>query len=353
MKCFLLNPVIKAGSIQGNNIRNKLKYVGGNTGNIVFENAIKEQVLFEKEDWLTPRKKYSDDYVYVLPCSNFLAKENKWLEPLVDIIEKNPIRIVLVGLGAQGGLDELPSNVVKKLSRKQKRFFQIIAERCVSIGVRGEFTAECLVKLGIYNSTVIGCPSVFKWLNGELPILKTPTAEKMLITITPGKISSNLLKIGIKENSMWVMQSADELINNNKNIAIRLHGKKNFNGIPLDIIQSYQQKESKIFFDYSSWNSFLVNEKFTFTYGTRFHGNMMSLRNEIPAMWFVHDIRTLELVNSLKLPYMIIGSKECNNITCGQDIIEACDYSSFYKNYPQNVKNYCEFLKKNGIETIL
>ncbi len=51
-----------------------------------------------------------------------------------------------------------------------KRFWQIVGDRCASIGVRGAFSAETLRRNGIGNVEVVGCPSIFRTRNRDLAI---------------------------------------------------------------------------------------------------------------------------------------------------------------------------------------
>lgn len=100
MKYFLLNPVMRANTIKKEEtIEEKLYKLGLNTGNMVFVNSIKKQIEFAKEGWVNADVEWSDKYTYVLPCSNFLHGANRWMEPLTDIVEKYPIKVVLIGLG--------------------------------------------------------------------------------------------------------------------------------------------------------------------------------------------------------------------------------------------------------------
>ena len=345
MSCILLNPVLKANEIiEENSVPDKLKYLGDNFGNMVFVNAIKEQISFVKEDWIRQDIEIRSHDVYVLPCSNFLHFSNRWIEPLTDVIEKHPIKIVLVGLGAQADLNENNDSVLRKLSKKQKRFFQIIAERSTSIGVRGEFTAECLGKLGIKNCKIIGCPSAYKFLKGEFPYMKSPSFKKTLVTITPGRgrISSNIMQIAMRNNSDWIMQSKEEVINSNA-----IKDKLYFPRINRSELSKYRNTRSIMFWNFDEWNRYIQNGNYTFAYGTRFHGNMMALRNEVPTLWFVHDMRTWELVNALKVPAMIKDKKDRE--IKEEELIDKCDYSEFYKCYRHNVQSYIEFLEENEI----
>ncbi len=348
MKYFLLNPVLRANEIkEDESISSKLHKLGDNTGNMVFVNAVKEQISFCKEDWIREEAELTDRYIYILPCSNFLHVSNRWIEPLADIIEKYPIKIVLVGLGAQAGLNE-GTEIVKRLSRKQRRFFELIAERCKSIGVRGEFTAECLEKLGIKNSRIIGCPSIYRGLDGEFEKMEKPSLEKVLVTITPAQQrASEILDIAIKRNADWIMQTKDEIVSlYDKNKAIRfIQKQRRFPGIGWEELVKYQNTNARIFWNFAEWNAFIRNGGYTFAFGSRFHGNMMALRNGVPALWFVHDMRTWELVNTLKVP--AVGYDD--EIKTAELLLEKCDYSDFYKQYPSNIKNYTDFLHENEI----
>lgn len=349
MKYFLLNPVLKANDIkQEECILDKLRKLGDNTGNMVFVEAVKEQISFTREDWLRDEAGSTDEYVYILPCSNFLHAKNRWLEPLVDIIERQPIKIILIGLGAQAGLNE-GTQIVKRLSRKQKRFFKLIAERCKSIGVRGEYTAECLEKLGIRNSRVIGCPSIYKNLDRGFVKMEKPSFGRTLVTVTPAqRRTAEILDIGIKSNADWIMQSKDEIVSlysDNKSIRF-IQKKQYFPSIKWKELVNYQNTNARIFWDFNEWNSFIRNNRYTFAFGSRFHGNMMALRNGVPTLWFIHDMRTKELVETLKVPSLGYNDK----ISFPEELLEKCEYSEFYSRYSYNLRNYIEFLNENGVE---
>lgn len=149
--------------------------LGGNTGNLVFVEAMKEQLNYDYEDALT--RKWNKEHmgqrniVSVMPASNFVQSNTVWYENLISVLQDTDIRFTLVGLGAQANFDETPKDVVNKLSDKQKRFFQLVSEHAVQIGVRGEFTAECLKEMGIKNVELIGCPSFYQYGGGRLSII--------------------------------------------------------------------------------------------------------------------------------------------------------------------------------------
>lgn len=250
-----------------------------------------------------------------MPAANFLSKETTWIEVFIPIIESTDMSFTLAGLGAQAKLDETPNDVVSKLSLGQKRFFSLVSERAQSIGVRGEFTAECLELLGIKNVDVIGCPSFYKY-ESNYPMLNEATLDKVMCTKSRRDIK---------------LQEISEMVNATV-----------ISQMPSDV----QDEKKNIFWDYDVWNEYIQKNNFTFSFGTRFHGNMMALNNGVPALWIVHDWRTLELVQYLKLPY-INYYKEFQDITKPQQLLGYCDYSEVYKNYNNLYKKYREFISRN------
>ncbi len=138
----------------------------------MFVEAVKEQVKYDYEarltrEW-TREMLGKKNVVSIMPASNFLQKDTRWCEDYIPILQDTDIRLTFVGLGAQANFDETPKDVVSKLTENQKSYFRLVSEHAVEIGVRGEFTAECLKEIGITNVEVIGCPSFYQYRGGTL-----------------------------------------------------------------------------------------------------------------------------------------------------------------------------------------
>lgn len=116
--------------------------------------------------------RYNAEYDYVfLRGSNYLHPAMDW-ENAPAILEKLRIPIIAFGIGAQA-----PSKGTLVLNEATRRVLSIIAERSVSLGVRGAYTADVLWSQGIRNARIIGCPTVFRnndpTLRIELPPLES------------------------------------------------------------------------------------------------------------------------------------------------------------------------------------
>lgn len=299
---------------------NTVEALGNNTGNLVYIEAAREQLNYDIEARFTKEWVNSSlgrkNIISLMPASNFVSENTVWCKRMIPILEKTDMQFTFVGLGAQAALDETPKSVVMRLSDRQKYVFKLVSERALSIGVRGEFTAECLAEMGIKNVEVIGCPSFYQYI-GQYPILAAPTGERILYTADKSK--KKIYELAEQSSSNLICQNHEDCLGG----------------------------EETIFYDFKEWNDYIKNSKFTFAFGSRFHGNMMALRNGIPTLWIVHDWRTLELVQTMGLPHINYYDEKFRKIKYLEELFEYCDYSEVYKRYPQLNKKYCNFMRKN------
>ena len=345
--------------LSNSNLQEKFSSVGGNPGNLVFISALKEELNFVNEVDISCQdyQNLDSSVSMVMPSSNFIrhVKNDAFFCNHTNFINQTSCSVTLAGLGAQSSkLLNTPKKLVRYgINKEQQNFFKTIAERAVTIGVRGEFTAECLELMGIHNVRIIGCPSFFMSFDGNFPDISRPVNQNVQMTFTPGTIDkTRLLEFGMKNNCIWVMQSKSEkpvfnTVNGHKKLSWKSK-LKYFPGMSVsaDELSSYSDK-SKIFFDLNEWTEFLRKSDVKFTFGTRFHGNMLSLRNNIPALWIVHDSRTEELTKFLHLPN--ITMQQFRNIKYVDELLPLCDYTETKKYYPELCRNYAEFLEENHL----
>mgnify|MGYP000947256172 CR=1 FL=1 len=355
MKTFIASPVPL--SINHDSDKNKFIAVGGNPGNMVFMNALEEQIIFDDIIDVHSKIDNPSEIMLVMPSSNYIRHINKndlFFKEWVSFLEKYECKMTLVGLGAQSSkYFNTPEKLVKVLTKEQVRFLKIISERCTSIGVRGKFTAKCLELLRIKNYHIIGCPSIFKYTDGNFPKLEFKSYGNSQMTFTPKmKSRTSVLNFGYRNNSIWVKQSTNETPKYikifDRDFLSLIWLKKNCPGLKIGLrdLEEYSAK-SMIFFDINQWNKFYNDQCITFSYGTRFHGNVESLRNGVPALWITHDSRTKELTEFLHLPHISI--EEFKNYDSIEDLKCICDYSDFYLNYKSLCKNYISYLDENHI----
>lgn len=104
-----------------------------------------------------------------------------------------------------------PKKLVDSLQTVQIKFFKMLSERAGLIGVRGEFTAECLSLMGAHNVQSVGCPSFYKYFDGFYPEVAAPSIRGVQMTFTPGTIErSKILKLGMSNECFWIVQEMGE-----------------------------------------------------------------------------------------------------------------------------------------------
>lgn len=351
----LVNPIISAGKNMRQLIAGKIADTGSNTGNIMFAEGVKEQIVYAKEIWLAGEGVEGvDKPAVIMPSANFIIHgDDGFINHCKNFLDNNDGPVTLAGLGAQS-TNELntPAKLMEVVSPAKKNYFKMVAERAVTLGIRGEFTAECLEILGIHNYRIIGCPSFYKYLNGKFPKLPTPTLDKTQITVTTGSVAeSRILEMGMKLNSFWLMQMMTEMpksaFENETVSPVWVERRFPELNVSLEEYTKYLRSRTCIFFNMKDWNQFYKDEGITFSFGSRFHGNMASIRNGVPALWIVHDSRTKELANTLHVPHITV--EQFMEIKEPEELLAFCDYEDMYSHYKQLSQNYVQFLEENHI----
>lgn len=369
-KTLLIDPILSATDDRSLSLDERMTRAGGNSGNMLFVKAVEEQInsvgkiWFSIWDYNEIREKY-ENISSIIPSSNFIIKgSDTTLKGMDKLYSCSGGSITMAGLGAQAYEPyNTPRRLVNQLSEYAKDFFRRAADRCTSLGVRGEFTAECLELMGIHNYRIIGCPTCYKYFDGVYKPVKEPDMSKPVFNVTGKRpLETSLLKLGIKADAAWLIQMRTELpqIIEGEDVSLE-EVEKSFPGlvyggeIPFEEgkisygeFKEFMLRKGRIFFNMDKWNEFMEKERFSFSFGSRFHGNMSAFRSGTPALWITHDSRTAELVNTLHLPS--IGIDRLESIENAEELLELCDYSDFYRHYGELAREYAAFLNENHIE---
>lgn len=338
-------------------IHEKVHFAGDNTGNLLFVDSMKKQLDYAKEIWINPvALKDVEHPAVVIPASNFIIEGGEsLLEKMEIFLDNTDCPVTMAGLGAQAQNGESPKELVAKLSETKKRVFKKLSERAVTIGVRGEYSAQCMEEMGIHNVRVIGCPSYY-FRDKKSYRVKIPSMRNTQMTVTPGNAKeTGILETGYKLDSHWMMQMTSELpeVAFEHTELTAEWAKQIAKTFPrCDIypedIWAYMRARAHIFFTKEEWDAFYDKEDISFAFGSRFHGNMAAFQNGIPALWIVHDQRTEELTNTLYLPS--IDYRTFENLRYEEELLEYCDYREYEKHYGELYDKYLAFLKENNLK---
>lgn len=305
--------------------------------------------------------RYNAEYDYCfLRGSNYVHASMDW-ENAIYTLERLKIPVLAFGIGAQA-----PCTGPLVLSETTRRVLALIADRSVSLGVRGTFTAEVLWELGIKNVRVVGCPTMFRVNDPDLRIDLPPlgavrevaftlrrevsasyaqdidhylSIQRQAILDLAGRFAVEVWAQGEIEEKKIVLgtpQQRDEAMQ-----ALRdgkwLHGADD----PLAELYGRRLFYSDIVADYEA----RARTK-DLAVGYRLHGNLMALANRVPSVYFTYDSRTTEFADTFQIP--------CFDVFCGRPFVldEFWDqgrFEKFNRAYHQRYRDMRGFLDENGI----
>ena len=285
---------------------------GNNTGNLVFWYAFQSHVSAQEKKFFSfhfnPAEVNKCDAV-VLMYANHI-NPNFDLGPFLDSLDGINVPIIALGLGLDAELDA----GVAALPKGSVEYLRLLASKTESIGLRGEQTQRALLDIGIENTCVLGCVSNFITpdLRGKLRPWENKPVGKILLCNHNYSRATYPLNAAINmafpnafvEN---VVQAPLELLKIARNDAdlgadvdhARLHDFLAPLVNPKRSLESLVQSVSA-YYDTGGW---LEKAKaYDLALGTRMHGNMVALQAGTPTLFCVHDARTDELCDTMRLP---------------------------------------------------
>lgn len=343
--------------------------IGSNIGNMLFPYSISRTLTTEdtKIDTIRIGKGITDEDAdrinrtydcMVLPFANaFRGSFKQELRIMIRLMKKIKIPCVVVGVGAQASLDNTMKD--SELDMLVKRFVKLILKRSTMLGLRGEFTADYLKRLGFQaerDFTVIGCPSMFMW-GDQLPEMK-------LQELTPDSRVSMNSKISLSGPFHKMMersrkQFADytyvpQVIEEIYRMYVGMPYQKKFSekrpkSFPVHFDHEiYRNDHAMSFINVPSWLSYLSQKDFSF--GSRVHGNIAAILSGTPCFILVSDARIRELADYHHIPHIL--NTEIDSKTSIFDLYEKADYAALNKGHRERFMHYLDFLEINGLEHI-
>ena len=306
-------------------------------------------------------ERYNSEYDYAfLRGSNYLHKDMEW-ENAPSVLAKLKIPVIAFGIGAQA-----PSKGPLVVNQATRRVLELIAERSVSLGVRGSYTADVLWNLGIRNARIIACPTVFRnndpTLRIDLPPLESVREvaytlrrevdvtyaqdlrryldlQRQTILDLAGRFDLDVLAQGEVEekNILWgdPAQKAAAIQ------GLRDHGWLRGADDPLEKLY-----ETNLFYSDSvaEFERKLCQKQLVLGY--RLHGNLLGLANKVPSVYFTYDSRTAEFAETLQIPSFDVFSGRAFRL---EDYWDQSLFERFNRAYYQTYRAMRLFLDENGV----
>ncbi|MBR9911227.1 MAG: polysaccharide pyruvyl transferase family protein [Gammaproteobacteria bacterium] len=335
----------------------------GNTGNLAFFTAVQRHLESYTNIDFHSRVGASGD-VAVIPCANHIG-EHAGNRARHEFCNAFPGAVVAIGLGAQMALDGKPP----KLSADTLEFMRALASKGASdapnIAVRGESTRQVFARYGLEKSvTVLGCPSLFLNPRKDLGkyIQSRINTEPKKVAIAAGSpnpagkygvTEKKLVRLLEKYNGKYIVQhpiNSIKLARGESSQVPEPFIEKYRDAIkpamPLNRFTRWFERRSKAFFDIDTWIDFLSG--YDLLIGTRIHGCMMAIQAGKPALCLVHDSRTKEMCQTMKIPFLEIG-KDNIDFLDREDFgfLSDYDWDEFDRNREKVRDEYVDFLRVN------
>ena len=337
-----------------------------NTGDLLVFDAILKQLKYKQVRNIQVKEgieSINDEYNYdisVLRGSNYVTEAID-LGYMIETLKKINTSIIPMGLGVQA-----PYFKKLNLHKGTIEALHILADKCKTIGVRGNYSAEVLNDLGIKKIRVIGCPSFYRSGSPKLRIKKMGYSPDTTIGFTLnkylwGEYASDWIKSLRLQRSLFLqcikhkssfLYSQGEREETLSTLVMGEEKQRQLDKIKIQFdLGSTREVDyflsNRIYspFTIDDWSDH-VSQNADFMFGFRLHGNVIALHQGIPSVYFTYDSRIRELTSLFGLPAIEI--EEFRPVVL-RSIIEKADFSSFEASYEHNYKNYCIFLNENGL----
>ncbi|WP_308298954.1 polysaccharide pyruvyl transferase family protein [Streptomyces sp. GESEQ-35] len=336
-----------------------------NSGNLIFSDAAHK--ILETPDTevvsngirtdVAAAARINAEYdAFVVPLANaFRPSFEPQLKRLTRLIGKLRIPVVVMGVGAQTGLNYDPARL-KPIEPAVREFVSAVLDRSASIGVRGEFTEKYLKDMGFRDVEVIGCPSLFLY-GKELAVSKRQPELTGDSRIAVNGSHSAVRSQGLDR----IIRRAHEhyphlrFVGQNLSDARQLHWRdlsdpnSRVTAMPTHPDHPmYGEDKVRVYVDPITWIDDLRG--FDFSFGSRIHGNIAALLAGTPATVLCGDSRTLELCRYFGIPHRRIDQlSEDPEATDPARLYEEADLSELTGGHQERFERFTAFLDRNGL----
>jgi polysaccharide pyruvyl transferase WcaK-like protein len=305
--------------------------------------------------------RYNAEYEYCfLRGSNYLNAEMDW-ENAVAVIEKLKIPVIAFGIGAQA-----PTHGTLQLSDATKRVMRAIADRCETMGVRGAYTADVLWDIGIKNTRIIGCPTLFRHRDPNRRVNLKPLDQVRTVGYTLRReVSKTYARdiaqyLGVQRQTL--LQAAERFDvtvfaqgeTEEKKIVLGTQAQRETAIAALTKANWFQGADDKLLALYrarlfysdvvAQYDAAVRSQDLVLGY--RLHGNLMALANGVPSIYFTYDSRTAEFAETFDIPaYDVFSGKKF----VLEEYWSQARFERFNRAYYQGYRAMRDFLEENGI----
>lgn len=231
----------------------------------------------------------------------------------------------------------LENNYHEKLNKELVNFLQFLSHKTEIIGVRGKYTQEVFKKIGIHNTQIIGCPSFYESGKNKIVIKNNYNDIKNVLILKPCE-QFKINKQDLNKNYFYTIQDEEKYLK-------AIFEKKIYkNEVSKQELYNWENKRYNTFSSIEDWKKYCSTKDFAF--GTRIHGSILATNSNTPVLFFVPDLKGLEMAEYLNIPYTF---KSPNELSI-EEMYDLCDIEKLNSSYPKLYDNFENFMNKNGVQ---
>lgn len=297
------------------------------------------------ESWDIINEKYD---LIIYSAANLINIEHKkYIGDLADDFSHSKIPVYVISVGLQAKSYDDIYNLCDVIRLNLDRLIRVIYASGGEFGLRGYFTKEVFDMVSENTAEVIGCPSMYQ--NGpDLLIHKKKVSEAEFKPIVNGWSEVGLKGLTGYEKSVLIDQYEMFKPLYDSNFYGNMDDKSVLEQLVRRIgslnVQFLLQGRIKLFCDIPQWRRFIISGGYSFSYGSRIHGNIMSILSGVPAVVYTNDLRTRELTEFYRIPHY---TKEPDS-TLYEEFLKV-DYTEFNQTYKMRYEKYRQFLVSHNI----
>jgi hypothetical protein len=337
-----------------------------NSGNLIFSDA--SHKILQTPDTevvsngirtdIAAADRINEEYdAFVVPLANaFRPSFEQQLQRLTRLISRLKIPVVVLGIGAQAGLNYNAARL-KPMEETVRAFVSAVLDHSASIGVRGEFTEKYLRDLGYQDVELIGCPSLFmygKELTVQKGVAELTTESRIAVNGSHNAVQKQGLdKVIARAHARYPDLT---FIGQNLSDAQQLHWRdlSHPNAAVTEMPTHpdhpmYREDKARVYIDPVTWIDDLRG--YDFSFGSRIHGNIAALLAGTPATVLCSDSRTLELCRYFEIPHRRMDKlREHPEAADPATLYAEADFSGLVGNHHERFERFTAFLDRNGLE---
>lgn len=325
----------------------------------IMDYPFKENVQFNVMNYSKAAlERLKAEYDFIILRGSTYIWEGYDLGGAADFIEFMDKPVVLFGLGAQA-----PAFQNINIAPGTVRFLKAVSERAKSIGVRGQFTADQINRIGVKNLDVLGCPT-FMRKHENHPMKERGKLNKVGVTLSRHatgifannefqirKIHRQLLEDAARGKVSYIISQGEkeeygisQKEENSKDLVNKILSQLGFEG-KNSAVQKLYLNRTVAFSHMEEWEQFSAD--LDFVIGFRLHGNIVALHQGVPAVFITCDSRVQEIADLWNLPY--VKSSQVTDLNL-EMLYKNADLSGYPAMFEYMKSRWIAFFKANGVK---